>query len=80
MLDRSQMSAVSRRFRAATSELRDPAAAGDAWFRMAYLWAWSMQQGRPLDEEDLEVAIWSFHIEYPDGPPPLSERTHSRDA
>ena len=73
MIHRSEMGAVSRRFRAAASELGDTAAAGDAWFRMAYLWAWSMQEGRPLDDEDLEIAIWSFHIEYPDGPPALSE-------
>lgn len=78
MLQRRQVISVSRRFRAASSELGDTAAAGDAWFRMAYLWAWGMQQGRPLDEEDLEVAIWSFQIEYPDGPP-SSEPKHARE-
>ena len=73
MLDRSEMNVVSRRFRAASSELKDTAAAADAWFRMTYLWAWSRQEGRPLDEEALEMAIWSFHIDYPDGPPPSSQ-------
>jgi hypothetical protein len=34
---------------------------------MAYLYAWSVRQGGVLDREDLEVAIWSYLVEYPDG-------------
>ena len=73
MIDRTAMIAATRRLRAASSELRDPRAAAEASARMGYLWAWSARQGQVLDEEDLEVAIWSFFIEYPDGLLPRPE-------
>jgi hypothetical protein len=61
------MAAAIRRLRAASSELTDADLAAEASARMAYLWAWSARQGGVLDGEDLEVAIWSFFIEYPNG-------------
>lgn len=67
MIYRADMAAAIRRLRAASSELSDHEAAAEASARMAYLWAWSVRQGGVLEAEDLEVAIWSFFIEYPDG-------------
>ena len=67
MSDRTEMIAATRRLRAASRELTDERAAAEACARMGYLWAWSARQGGVLDGEDLEVAIWSFFIEYPDG-------------
>ena len=67
MIDRAEMIAATRRLRAASRELSDERAAAEACARMGYLWAWSARGGGVLDEEDLEVAIWSFFIEYPDG-------------
>ena len=67
MIDRTEMIAATRRLRAASSELADPRAAAEAGARMGYLWAWSVRCGGVLDEGDLEAAIWSFFIEYPDG-------------
>ena len=61
------MAAATRRLRAASSELADHDAAAEASARMAYLWAWSVRQGGVLDGEDLEIAIWSFFVEYPNG-------------
>ncbi len=67
MIDRTEMLAATRRLRAASSELPDRRAAAEACARMGYLWAWSVRSGGTLDEEDLQAAIWSFFIEYPDG-------------
>jgi hypothetical protein len=67
MIDRTEMIAATRRLRAASRELTDDQAAAEAAARMGYLWAYSVRQGGVLEEEDLEVAIWAFFIEYPDG-------------
>jgi hypothetical protein len=67
MIERHEVIAATRRLRAASRELTDDRAAGEAAGRMGYLWAWSVRQGGVLDAEDLEVAIWSFFIEYPNG-------------
>ena len=67
MIERHEVIAATRRLRAASRELRDDRAAAEACARMGYLWAWSVRQGGVLEEEDLEVAIWSFFVEYPDG-------------
>jgi hypothetical protein len=67
MIYRAEMAAATRRLRASSSELRDRDAAAEAAARMVYLWAWSARQGGALETEDLEIAIWSFYIEYPDG-------------
>lgn len=67
MIERTEMIAATRRLRAASRELTDDRAAAEAAARMGYLWAWSTRQGGVLDERDLEVAIWSFFVEYPDG-------------
>ena len=67
MLDRTEMIAATRRLRAASGELAEPRAAAEASARRGYLWAWSVRCGGVLDEGDLEAAIWSFFIEYPDG-------------
>jgi hypothetical protein len=74
MIDRAAMIAATRRLRAASRELVDPRAAAEASARMGYLWAWSVRQGGGvLDMEELEAAIRTFLVEYPDGLLPKSE-------
>ena len=64
---RAELAALNRRLRAASSELGDPVAAAEAAARMTYLCACSLRHGGVLDHEELEVAIWSFFTEYPNG-------------
>ena len=67
MYDRTELAATSRRLRAASSELGDPVAAAEAAARMTYLCACSLRHGGILNHEELEIAIWSFFTEYPNG-------------
>lgn len=67
MLHRRQISEASRRFQAASSELRDEASAAEATFRMACLWTWGFELDRPLDLDELQEAIASFQARYADG-------------
>ena len=64
MLHHGHFNAASRRFHAASTELRDSTRAAEATRRMAYLWAWGVELGRPLDLEDLRESIWSYQIEF----------------
>ena len=67
MLDRAGIAGATGRLRAASSELTDLGAAGEAFGRMAYLWAWSVRYHRVLTESELHEAIRAFRLEYPNG-------------
>lgn len=66
-MERTGTEAAARRLRAASREIADPESAAEAAARMTYLWAWSTRECRVLIGEALEIAIWSFFTEYPQG-------------
>lgn len=67
MMDRAGIAGATGRLKAASSELADHGAAGEAFCRMAYLWARSVRYHRVLTETELHDAIRAFRLEYPNG-------------
>jgi hypothetical protein len=67
MMDKAEIAVATGRLRAASTELAGMYAAGEAFGRMAYLWAWSVRYGRVLSEWELDEAVREFWLDYPTG-------------
>ena len=67
MMDKAEIALATGRLRAAATELVGMSASGEAFGRMAYLWAWSVRYGRVLTERELEEAVREFWLDYPNG-------------